>query len=84
MNSKFTQGPRMEDNLSDWVVKHRAKARLMREAPNLYKELEDSVRLMCDNCNQCELDTDDKPLFASQVCESYTRKVAVLRKARGE
>ena len=84
MNSKFTQGPRMEDNLSDWVVKHRAKARLMREAPNLYHELEDSVRLMCNNCNQCELDTSGKPMFKSQVCEAYARKVAVLRKARGE
>ena len=84
MNSKFTQGPRMGDNLSYWVVKHRAKARLMREAPNLYKELEDSVRLMCNNCNNCELDANGKPMFASQACEPYTRKVAVLNKARGE
>ena len=84
MNSKFTQSPLMADNFSEWLVKHRAKARLMREAQNLYHELADSVRLMCNNCNQCELDTDGKPMFASQVCETYTRKVSVLNKARGE
>ena len=84
MNSRFAPGPRMDDNFSEWLVKHRAKARLMREAQSLYHELEDSVRLMCNNCNQCELDADGKPMFASQACETYTRKVAVLRKARGE
>lgn len=84
MNSKFAPGPWVDDNLSDWMVKHRAKARLMREAPDLYHELEDSVRLMCNNCNTCELDTNGKPMFESQVCETYTRKVAVLNKARGE
>ena len=50
----------------------------------LHHELADSVRLMCNNCNQCELDVNGKPMFASQVCEAYTRKVAVLNKARGE
>ena len=84
MNSKFTQSPLMADNLSEWLVKHRSKASIMREAQNLYHELEDSVRLMCNNCHRCELDTKDKPMFASQACEAYTRKVAVLRKARGE
>lgn len=70
--------------MSDWLVKHRAKARLMWEAPTLYHELEDSVRLMCNNCHNCELDLSGKPMFVSQACEAYTRKVAVLRKARGE
>jgi hypothetical protein len=74
----------MADNLSEWLVKHRSKASIMREAQNLYHELEDSVRLMCNNCNQCELDANGKPMFKAQVCETYARKVAVLNKARGE
>lgn len=61
-----------------------ANAHLIAAAPEMYHELEDSVRLMCNNCNQCELDTSGKPMFKSQVCEDYTRKVAVLNKARGE
>lgn len=50
----------------------------------LHHELADSVRLMCNNCNQCELDANGKPMFKAQVCETYARKVAVLNKARGE
>ena len=57
---------------------------MMARMYELHHELEDSVRLMCNNCNQCELGANGKPMFASQVCETYMRKVAVLNKARGE
>ena len=50
----------------------------------LYHELADSVRLMCNNCNRCELDTSGKPMFKSQACEAYTRKMAVLNRAGGD
>lgn len=63
---------------------HDANAHLICTAPDLYHELEDSVHLMCNNCNRCELGLHGEPLFQSEVCETYTRKVAVLRKARGE
>lgn len=61
-----------------------ANAHLIAAAPEMYHELAHSVRLMCNNCNRCELGLHGEPLFQSEVCETYTRKVAVLRKARGE
>lgn len=59
-------------------------ASLIAAAPEMYEALEDSVRLMCNNCNACELDANGKPMFASLACETYTRKVAVLNRARGD
>jgi|GEM_PF-5785038 len=97
-DTKFTPGPwrslpdcdipagerRMADDMFDWLEKNRAKARLIRAAPDLHRELAHSVRLMCNNCNRCELDANGKPMFEAQACATYTRKVAVLKKARGE
>ena len=85
MNCDVMAGERLvADCMSGWPRENRANAHLICTAPDLYHELEDSVRLMCNNCNTCELDTNGKPMFESQVCETYTRKVAVLNKARGE